>query len=129
LSHPSPHSHYLVIVSLHCLFPSIVFSLMLSRAPPPAPFPYTTLFRSNVRCSPKRRRISATCRCGTWARSAGRLRTPTRPRIIPRSEEHTSELQSPEHLVCPLLHEKKKKNQPAPKGASPKQLSRTRHKP
>src|SRR5258708_33459596 len=34
--------------------------------------------------------------------------TPMRPRELPRSEEHTSELQSPDHLVCRLLLEKKK---------------------
>src|SRR5215216_4961630 len=50
------------------------------------------------------------------------LRKPPRPRPVtpyvarvskPRSEEHTSELQSPDHLVCRLLLEKKKKRTPA----------------
>src|SRR5690348_17796981 len=98
---------------------------MLRRPPRSTLFPYTTLFRS--------RRIAALNR--TWldehlrssVRFAFRQRAdalallsspspsdadPTRaPRSVqrPRSEEHTSELQSPVHLVCRLLLEKKKK--------------------
>src|SRR5438552_14670430 len=46
----------------------------------------------------------------TGGRSAGRSTTsPTSP-LAARSEEHTSELQSPDHLVCRLLLEKKKKS-------------------
>src|SRR5947208_6736114 len=63
-------------------------------------FPYTTLFRS-----PRHRGASATQRRGS-ARDP-RPRDPRRPRELPRSEEHTSELQSPDHLVCRLLLEKK----------------------
>src|SRR5207244_8480193 len=63
--------------------------------PPPRStlFPYTTLFRSPPRrsCSPTPASSSSTCRSPRW-----------------RSEEHTSELQSPDHLVCRLLLEKKK---------------------
>src|SRR2546426_4988996 len=84
---------------------------MIRRPPRSTLFPYTTLFRS--------RRPRATGRGGRRARvsaSRGRIgrdrRTPsarrrTRPRA--RSEEHTSELQSPCNLVCRLLLEKKKK--------------------
>src|SRR5436309_8382521 len=60
-------------------------------------FPYTTLFRS--------RRISETIRVWRCA-SASLSSTVTEE---PRSEEHTSELQSRENLVCRLLLEKKKK--------------------
>src|SRR6266487_6448005 len=67
-----------------------VFFLMIRRPPRSTLFPYTTLFRS----SPRRRGSrTGACRgrpCGT------------------RSEEHTSELQSPVHFVCRLLLEKKK---------------------
>src|SRR5437763_3071426 len=66
----------------------------MSRRPPRSTlFPYTTLFRSQRRDRhpPPQR-----------ARGAG-----TRPAL--RSEEHTSELQSPMYLVCRLLLEKKKK--------------------
>src|SRR5258708_31118918 len=76
------------------------FFLMIRRPPRSTLFPYTTLFRS--RCSPPK------------TRSNRRLRwTPTRPMGCTaianssRSEEHTSELQSPDHLVCRLLLEKK----------------------
>src|SRR5258708_20966348 len=80
---------------------------MIRRPPRSTLFPYTTLFRSS--CSARSRstasppRFSASrprCRC-RWRRSP--CSAP------PRSEEHTSELQSPDHLVCRLLLEKKKK--------------------
>src|SRR5258708_3739844 len=41
------------------------------------------------------------------------------PRQIARSEEHTSELQSPDHIVCRLLLEKKKKTKPDPQNFNP----------
>src|SRR5215216_7403092 len=69
------------------------FFLMIRRPPRSTLFPYTTLFRSSPRHC-----------CRRWKPSAARC--PSR-----RSEEHTSELQSPDHLVCRLLLEKKKKHQ------------------
>src|SRR4051794_41295274 len=81
------------------------FFFLMIRPPPRSPlFPYTTLFRS-PRHRPRRhpgRRSSA--RAGH--RPAGAARRGGR---AGRSEEHTSELQSPVHLVCRLLLEKKKK--------------------
>src|SRR5690348_17865120 len=70
---------------------------MIRRPPRSTLFPYTTLFRSRSRTGavpgPRSR----------WARAiASSGVTPM------RSEEHTSELQSPVHLVCRLLLEKKK---------------------
>src|SRR2546429_5715907 len=66
---------------------------MIRRPPRSTLFPYTTLFRSTSRKSPVANRryvdVLAAERC-------------------PRSEEHTSELQSRLHLVCRLLLEKKK---------------------
>src|SRR5438876_9032807 len=47
---------------------------------------------------------------GAWSRSRTLRRRQHRDEGIERSEEHTSELQSPVHLVCRLLLEKKKKN-------------------
>src|SRR5690348_18186079 len=70
---------------------------MIRRPPRSTLFPYTTLFRSTRRCRRTWVRIPASCP------SCSR-RQPTKP----RSEEHTSELQSPVHLVCRLLLEKKK---------------------
>src|SRR6202040_464157 len=66
---------------------------MIRRPPRSTLFPYTTLFRS------RKRRPSPRAR---WATTPRRSRDDG-----PRSEEHTSELQSPVHLVCRLLLEKK----------------------
>src|SRR5258708_31943005 len=94
---------------------------MIRRPPRSTLFPYTTLFRSIA--------ITATdTTSGTWfystnngatwlavgavsANNARLLAANANNRLYfqPRSEEHTSELQSPDHLVCRLLLEKKKK--------------------
>src|SRR5258708_18755399 len=66
---------------------------MIRRPPRSTLFPYTTLFRSPCCMSIISRRYSPFC----WKWKQQR-----------RSEEHTSELQSPDHLVCRLLLEKKK---------------------
>src|SRR5258708_18498518 len=95
-----------------------LFFLMIRRPPRSTLFPYTTLFRSSREahggwCSPTAQAIAANrvvrhhfpavpvpahlgpdCSDGLGCRG--------------RSEEHTSELQSPDHLVCRLLLEKKK---------------------
>src|SRR5947208_5127458 len=74
---------------------------MIRRPPRSTLFPYTTLFRSGElqQVSGEAFRVSA--RAGE--RTAGARESGS------RSEEHTSELQSPDHLVCRLLLEKKKK--------------------
>src|SRR2546425_7000520 len=88
------------------------FFLMIRRPPRSTLFPYTTLFRSQLRGT----------RCGAASRSGLRSHTtscwelPCRSRNASckswsRSEEHTSELQSLAYLVCRLLLEKKKKKQ------------------
>src|SRR5947209_15282345 len=86
----------------------LFFFLMIRRPPRSTLFPYTTLFRSTT--SPA---LAPICPA---------LRTPT-PASVPtslilpaRSEEHTSELQSRQYLVCRLLLEKKKQkiNKPQP---------------
>src|SRR2546426_2256475 len=83
---------------------------MIRRPPRSTLFPYTTLFRSQgersheaVRVAPlgQARRVAA-----PRHRAAG-VEQDHRPQV--RSEEHTSELQSPCNLVCRLLLEKKKK--------------------
>src|SRR6266700_5431243 len=78
-----------MLVDLVCF---LFFFLMIRRPPRSTLFPYTTLFRSGYR-SP---RLPG----WEWRR---------KPRPRDRSEEHTSELQSRENLVCRLLLEKKKK--------------------
>src|SRR5271165_7405208 len=74
-----------------CVF---FFFLMIRRPPRSTLFPYTTLFRPGPSRRPEPRR---------------RPRRPPQSRPRRRSEEHTSELQSRENLVCRLLLEKKKK--------------------
>src|SRR5690348_17465922 len=84
-------------------------------------FPYTTLFRSAPRgarrrpadrprswCRPGRCRSRAPWRQGEYGALGRPPSTLTACPTAPRSEEHTSELQSPVHLVCRLLLEKKK---------------------
>src|SRR5438552_12206114 len=82
---------------------------MLRRPPRSTLFPYTTLFRSSPRSSPSRRKNSWPPRESAPS-SRGCSRHCCRVCRSSRSEEHTSELQSPDHLVCRLLLEKKKKH-------------------
>src|SRR5690606_41480032 len=90
-----------------CLRFSLFFFFLMIRLPPRSTlFPYTTLFRSTA----------PTCLCSfpggsSWTRWRWWGRAP----IPPRSEEHTSELQSRENLVCRLLLEKKKKEKKSKK--------------
>src|SRR3712207_7252742 len=84
------------------------FFLMIRRPPRSTLFPYTTLFRSRAgervsrsACRPPRQPW-ARSHAGSATRIARTSSTPT------RSEEHTSELQSRQYLVCRLLLEKKK---------------------
>src|SRR3712207_7557110 len=87
---------------------------MIRRPPRSTLFPYTTLFRSGRRLRSERCGRGPAPR-GTslvrGPRSGGRARGLLRGRrVLRRSEEHTSELQSRQYLVCRLLLEKKKKN-------------------
>src|SRR5256885_12691739 len=90
---------------------------MIRRPPRSTLFPYTTLFRSENRCSPIPSSSGpgsapVPCAYRRNTRPACRGRRPPRPEdLARRSEEHTSELQSPCNLVCRLLLEKKKKLQ------------------
>src|SRR3712207_7770960 len=92
---------------------------MIRRPPRSTLFPYTTLFRSALVRSFDRADTSGTwpsMACPiAWARDAsptsGRTMSQTsRTLSFVRSEEHTSELQSRQYLVCRLLLEKKKKS-------------------
>src|SRR5258708_10637797 len=83
------------------LAPAIIFFLMIRRPPRSTLFPYTTLFRS----MPEGGRLTI--------RTANIELEEAAAREWDRSEEHTSELQSPDHLVCRLLLEKKKTAQNA----------------
>src|SRR5947208_5878430 len=93
---------------------------MLPRPPRSTLFPYTTLFRSSRTSGPAsrvsytttERHLNAGCKLSYRAdRLDLSCKAPTpggNVRLFQRSEEHTSELQSPDHLVCRLLLEKKK---------------------
>src|SRR2546426_8923330 len=97
---------------------------MIRRPPRSTLFPYTTLFRSRVGGA-RLRRLDGGPRQPKDFRLARegdlhleRAVPPRRERVADRSEEHTSELQSPCNLVCRLLLEKKKK-QPSTSNPSP----------
>src|SRR2546426_3304426 len=101
------------------------FFLMIRRPPRSTLFPYTTLFRSST---PIARHAAIIALPTEAARSRGAIATIAEPApdsVAPnapapcaaatsRSEEHTSELQSPCNLVCRLLLEKKKLQHQAP---------------
>src|SRR5258708_10585957 len=94
---------------------------MIRRPPRSTLFPYTTLFRSShpdgisfevLDADPrrvKRLRVRGLPRAAPPAAASPSHRPADASAQITRSEEHTSELQSPDHLVCRLLLEKKKK--------------------
>src|SRR3712207_6887412 len=100
---------------------------MIRRPPRSTLFPYTTLFRSSstIGMITSRSRAEVSCVSSweavgppTFASASGTARTASRMRCTvataaseSRSEEHTSELQSRQYLVCRLLLEKKKNKQ------------------
>src|SRR2546426_7559030 len=88
---------------------------MIRRPPRSTLFPYTTLFRSRGSCEPGSAGCRSRDRIHTGRAGSNRETAPREPRSARaisrspcRSEEHTSELQSPCNLVCRLLLEKKK---------------------
>src|SRR5205807_7636302 len=110
-------SYYVTLVRIPTIvspsifsFPSLSLFYLISPPPPISTlFPYTTLFRSSSWPTRVMRRcIAAACiRSG----SGRRIRFQNVYMLRRRSEEHTSELQSPCNLVCRLLLEKKKDEQ------------------
>src|SRR5258708_8200951 len=94
-----------------------VFFLMIRRPPRSTLLPYTTLFRSPVSAATSRNDLPPGSSTSWLSRNSRAAYTPesdmqsygitTRSNSRERSEEHTSELQSPDHLVCRLLLEKK----------------------
>src|SRR3712207_9414536 len=98
----------------------VLFFLMIRRPPRSTLFPYTTLFRSPHAMKSEKiselttNRLSVYLRCLNLLAGAG-IRTISSQALADqfglnsRSEEHTSELQSRQYLVCRLLLEKKKK--------------------
>src|SRR5687768_18105319 len=101
---------------------------MIRRPPRSTLFPYTTLFRSEMVCQlvgatiefcVTERLIAENDGRGVWCLLSLLFKQQT-----PRSEEHTSELQSRLHLVCRLLLEKKKKKKKRKRHRKSKQLHR-----
>src|SRR3970040_363659 len=85
---PDSSTAFATMVRIPCFF------LMIRRPPKSTLFPYTPLFRS----------LAGTARADTFvALEGGGLRAPLVLPSAERSEEHTSELQSPMHFVCRLL--------------------------
>src|SRR3712207_8341598 len=94
--------------------------LMIRRPPRSTLFPYTTLFRSRLQRMryaarlPRRKLCALVSRGSTRRRRRAEYRTTSVPSTVTsrsssgRSEEHTSELQSRQYLVCRLLLEKKR---------------------
>src|SRR3712207_8277935 len=83
---------------------------MIRRPPRSTLFPYTTLFRSRGGALPGRPEVTEEAPM-TWLAEVFGIARPVIGMIhLPRSEEHTSELQSRQYLVCRLLLEKKKNN-------------------
>src|SRR5690606_41613338 len=108
---------------------SLSLVLLTPRPPSSTLFPYTTLFRSAIRADERRPAVVHPCprRAGPprrglhlrpqrrddepaphWPQCTGANAARQLPHTFDRSEEHTSELQSREKLVCRLLLEKKK---------------------
>src|SRR3712207_7262960 len=93
---------------------------MIRRPPRSTLFPYTTLFRSRLGAGPGGQRLGVDgglLRGGPGLGGVGaggrhlaqdEVLLAQRPQVVGRSEEHTSELQSRQYLVCRLLLEKKK---------------------
>src|SRR3712207_7211191 len=105
-----------------------VFFLMIRRPPRSTLFPYTTLFRSSKRSSSMTLTHASTKSRTNFSWASSAEYTSTMPRRMEfelntrsaavavrttRSEEHTSELQSRQYLVCRLLLEKKKHHRTA----------------
>src|SRR3712207_7209257 len=93
---------------------AMFFFLMIRRPPRSTLFPYTTLFRSNTgqRTLEELEQVDQfVVRLDSrpfWFRYHHLIRDMLQHRLALRSEEHTSELQSRQYLVCRLLLEKKR---------------------
>src|SRR5574340_1333733 len=92
---------------------SSFFFLMIRRPPRSTLFPYTTLFRSTI--------------AGPDATVSTQPCPPPAARSASRSEEHTSELQSPKELVCRLLLENKKTHRTPNGGMGGREKQRGKH--
>src|SRR5258707_5794642 len=92
---------------------------MIRRPPRSTLFPYTTLFRSQ--------RNETSSQRPYLPPSDSRITSPNQRTSMKRSEEHTSELQSRQYLVCRLLLEKKKGKSTTPSGTARLRYASGRH--
>src|SRR3712207_7148494 len=92
----------------------LFFFLMIRRPPRSTLFPYTTLFRSALADAAVPRSHIEPDGNGGIGQDLGQRCRRCAAQQHDRSEEHTSELQSRQYLVCRLLLEKKKKTQDSP---------------
>src|SRR5438105_11845126 len=99
-----------MLQSSHSTSAYVFFFLLIPRQPRSTLFPYTTLFRSTkiAVATQDLHRIGRDPHRGVRREQLGHRRTAADAGKAPRSEEHTSELQSRVDLVCRLLLEKKK---------------------
>src|SRR3712207_8988289 len=103
---------YILVVILDTLVSRVSFFFLMIRRPPRSTlFPYTTLFRSRRR---RHRPVPGPRDEVGGGRPGGALGLPLDGGRGARSEEHTSELQSRQYLVCRLLLEKKKEQADSP---------------
>src|SRR2546422_2373959 len=116
----------MIFIDYCMLYDFCFFFLMIRRPPRSTLFPYTTLFRSHVARAPLGRErplhVAPALELGEdrLVRQPDDVRQHVEAPAVrnPRSEEHTSELQSRLHLVCRLLLEKKKKKKQTRTGTS-----------
>src|SRR3712207_9183046 len=97
---------FFVLLDYSAIFFFLFFFLMIRRPPRSTLFPYTTLFRSSFSFSfsPSLLRFFPRSFASAFSNTLKKCNP-----LATRSEEHTSELQSRQYLVCRLLLEKKKK--------------------
>src|SRR5256885_8267057 len=112
---------------MHYRFVVLFFFLMIRRPPRSTLFPYTTLFRSLETSFAEETETDLFGEQAVLCGGATELVVKGFETLV-RSEEHTSELQSPCNLVCRLLLEKKKKNKTEHREVAQHILTSTRYR-
>src|SRR3712207_9003103 len=100
---------------------------MIRRPPRSTLFPYTTLFRSDERLFARPHRVEYVAAAGAHVDGADVVVRPALDAVHDRSEEHTSELQSRQYLVCRLLLEKNIQRYPTRTHCSEEMISNPCH--
>src|SRR5207244_13039705 len=108
LTHRVSHSRPALLFTVVSFHSPLSYFFTIRRHPRSTLFPYTTLFRSSRTSNSPGGTVLVVVSRSREAAGPAPERTTRVSSILTRSEEHTSELQSPDHLVCRLLLEKKK---------------------